>query len=146
MKTSSFDRSLDYESHWSDGVRLEIGIGNTSAKLTFYQKFPSINKKCEISKVNNHKQLQFEVNLPQETLLRLSYVALGRLKAKKNALKMKANKNDEHIERAWFEFDEALGIVYDTDDVELKQVDLENILNSLSNLAARINTPLKDKK
>ena len=147
MKTSSFDRSLDYESLWSDRVRLEIGIGNTDAKLIFYQKFPSIDKNGDISKTNKHKQLQLEINLPQETLFRLACATLGRLNAKKNALKMKGNKTDENTVRAYFEYDQILGATtFDTDQVKLSRVDLDKITDANINLASRINPLPKDKK
>ncbi len=87
----------------SDCVILEVGIAYTNAKLMFYQKLPKINEKNEIEET--YKILQLEINLPQETLLRLSYTSLGRIKAKKNALRVKANNKDENKKRGWLEYD-----------------------------------------
>lgn len=146
MKISNFERSLDYEKLLSDGVILEVGIGDTNAKLMFYQKLPKINEKGEISKEETDKTLQLEINLPQETLVRLSYASLGRIKAKKTALRMKGNNNDENKERALFEYDEALGTMYDTDDIELSKEDYYKINEALTNLAVRTNSSSKNEK
>ncbi len=145
MKISNFERSLDYEKYLTDGVILEVGTTDTNATLTFYQKFPSIEN-GKISKTKKDKRLLFEVSLPPEALVRLSLASLGRMKAKKNALKMKGNKTDNYTERAYFEYDEALGTAYDTDEINLSREDYHKITEALTNLAVTINPPPNDKK
>lgn len=130
MKPSDFEQSLDYESFLSDGVILQIGIGDTNLKLIFYQKLT-------VDKERKTKRLLLEISLPQETLARLSNASLGRIKAKQNALRIKGNKNDKNTERAYYEYDEAIGSWYDTDEIKLSKEDYYKIHEALVNLRVR---------